>query len=166
MYGCGAPGALTRAGSVPIEGRYYNRAVSLVPGSELGLRAGAGGAAIGRFGWADPNGVVSNARSSDQDQIGLIVNMCADWRGVYWDEPTGTWRIREGFNLTMIVGAPGFPTVLPNGGDWGQRIYADPIDGTPYAGFVAGLESTRWSVGSRQQIGGLFLLTTWNTPHD
>lgn len=164
MNSLGAFGAYRRAEGVPVFGVYYNRASSQVPGGELGLRAGAGGAAIGRFGWAAPDGTVLNARTSDQDQLGLIVTRYGDWRSVYWDDLTHTWRIRQGLNLTMLAASPGFWMRIPGGGSWGAAIYADPTDGTPVAEAADGLELSRWVVGSRCGADGLFFVTTWNLP--
>ncbi len=150
------------AEGVPISGVYYNRATSVVSGSEVGLRAGAGGVAIGRFGWAEPDGTVSNARLSAAGVIGLVVIQQGDWRRVYWDTATRSWRIRQGLNLTMLSAAPGILVHIPNGAQWNQRVYTSPLDGIPVAGYAVGLEPTRWAVGKPCTAGGLSLLTTWN----
>lgn len=164
MQGNIAPGVFPRAGGVPVSGVYYYRAGSVIAGGEAGLRAGPGGVAIGRFGWVSPAGVVLNARTSAQDIVGLVVIETGDWRKVFWDELTQTWRIRAGLGLTMLSHAPGMWVVLPGGGSWRERVYANPVDGTPVAGYADGLESTRWSVGKPNGPGGLSLLTTWNKP--
>jgi hypothetical protein len=162
MYDNNALGVYPHAEGVPISGVYYNRASSVVSGSEVGLRAGAGGVAIGRFGWAEPDGTVSNARVSDAGVIGLVVIQSGDWRRVYWDGTTHTWRIREGLNLTMLSAAPGILVHIPNGAQWNQRVYTSPLDGIPVAGYAVDLEPTRWAVGKPHTPGGLSLLTTWN----
>jgi len=164
MLGNYALGVLPRAEGVPVSGVHYNRASSVVSGGEAGLRAGPGGVSIGRFGWADPAGVVLNQRTSPADRIGLVVTQAGDWRRVFWDDDTHTWKIRQGMNLTMIAAAPGMWIYLRNGGMWRQRVYADPVDGSPFAGYAAGLELTNWSVGQPVGPGGLSLLTTWNKP--
>jgi len=138
--------------------------MSVISGSEVGLRAGAGGVSIGRFGWASPDGSVLNARTRADDVLGMVVIQTGDWRRVFWDDVSHTWKIREGLNLTMLSGAPGMWIKLPGGGAWGQRVYADPVDGTPVAGYAVGLEPSRWCVGHPIGPGGLSLITTWNTP--
>lgn len=164
MNGQNALGVPSRAGGVPLSGVYYNRASSLVPASETGLRAGVGGVSIGRFGWSAPDGSVLNARSSAQDARGIVVIQDGDWRRVFWDSVTRTWKIREGMNLTMLSASPGLLIRLDGGGSWGQRVYADPVDGRALAAYALGLESTPWSVVNANGPNGLSLITTWNTP--
>lgn len=155
-------GMYSHAEGVPISGVYYYRATSVVSSTELGLRAGAGGAAIGRFGWAEPDGSVINARVSAAGILGLVVIQTGDWRHVYWDSVTHSWRIREGLNLTMLSGAPGMWVNFPGGASWNQRVYTNPLDGIPVAGYAVGLEPTPWVVGKPCGPGGLSLVTTWN----
>lgn len=162
MCGLNAPGVYPHAEGVPLSSVYNNRASSVISGSELGLRAGAGGAAIGYFGWADPDGNVLNARRSAEDVLGLVVFQGGDWRRVFWDEATETWRIREGMNMTMISAAPGIWVRFPNGAQWNQRVYTNPLDGIPVAGYADDLEVTPWVVGIAEGAGGLSLITTWN----
>lgn len=165
MYEQNALGVPVHAGGVPVSGVYYNRVASIVPAVESGLRAGAGGVSIGRFGWATPDGRVFNSRTSAQDVLGLVAIQNGDWRRVFWDEVSRTWKIREGLNLTMLSGGPGVWVKLDNGGGWQDRIYADPVDGRLVAGYSAGLETSRWSVAAPVGPGGLSLITTWNTPN-
>lgn len=162
MYGNSALGMYPHAEGVVISGVYYNRASSLVPGVEAGFRAGAGGVAIGRFGWAEPDGTVYNARMSAEGLLGLVVIQSGDWRRVFWDEATLTWRIRQGLNLTMMSAAPGMYVRIPGGAQWNQRIYTSPLDGIPVAGYAVDLEPTPWAVGQPHTAGGLSLITTWN----
>jgi hypothetical protein len=162
MYGNNALGVYPHAEGVPVSGVFYNRAASVVSGAELGLRAGAGGVTIGRFGWAEPDGTVYNARMSAEAVQGLVVIQSGDWRRVYWDTATSSWRIREGLNLTMLSGAPGMWVHIPGGAQWNQRVYTSALDGIPVAGYAVDLEPTRWVVGVPRSAGGLSLLTTWN----
>lgn len=164
MYGQNALGVSSRTEGVPVSGVYYNRASSLVPASEIGLRAGAGGVSIGLFGWADEAGNVLNSRTSASDARGLVVIQGGDWRRVFWDEVSCTWKIREGMNLTMLSGGPGIWVRLANGGAWGQRIYADPANGRVIAGAAVGLEATPWTLVTPSGAGGRAFITTWNTP--
>jgi hypothetical protein len=162
MYGSNAFGVPLHAEGVPVSGVHYYRSSSVVSGSELGLRAGPGGVAIGRFGWAEPDGTVLNQRVSDQGVQGLVVIQVGDWRRVFWDDTTHTWRIREGLNLTMLSGAPGMWLSIPNGAQWNQRVYTNPLDGIPVAGYAVNLEPSNWVVGKPCGPRGLSLVTTWN----
>lgn len=164
MYGQNALAVPSRSEGVPVSGAYYYRAASVVPGSEAGLRAGIGGVSIGRFGWAAPDGSVLNSRSSAADTLGIVVTQAGDWRRVFWDEVTRSWKIRQGLNMTMLAGAAGMWVKLNGGGGWRQRIYADPVDGRLVAGYALGLEPSRWSVATPVGPGGLTLISTWNTP--
>lgn len=162
MFGQGAPGVCSRAGGVVFSGVYYNRASTMVPASEEGLRAGAGGVSLGRFGWADASGNVLNSRTNASDQQGVIVTQGGDWRRVFWDDTTRTWKLREGMNLTMIISAMGMLVELDGGGSWGDPIFTDPVDGRVVAGNPGGLEATPWRLVTPQGPGGLSLITTWN----
>jgi len=164
MLGPNALGVLPRAEGVVLSGVYYNRASSLIAGGEASLIAGAGGVSIGRFGWADAGGSVLNARSSSSDRIGLVLNQGGDWRRVFWDETTRTWKIREGMNLTLMTGAMGAYVRLDGGGDYNAQIYADPVDGRVVAAYADGLEPTRWRLVRPRGPNGLSLITTWNNP--
>lgn len=162
MYNIDALGVYPRAEGVPIEGRYFFRASSLVPPVEAGFAAGVGGASIARFGWADADGRVTNARASDTDLLGLVVYQGGDWRRVYWDETARAWKIREGMNLTLLARAPGVWVRLGNLGYANAPVYTSPLDGVAYAGQADGLIATPWRVGRPIGSGGLSLLTTWN----
>lgn len=167
--------AMTRnyalGGSPPAEGVvysgvYYNRATSLVCGGDAGTVAGEGGVSIGRFGWAAPDGRVKNARSSDADLLGFVATQNGDWRRIFWDNVTQSWKIREGFNITLIAAAPGVWAILPGGGSWCAPIYVNPLDGLPVAGYAEGLEPTPWRLARPANPGSLALLTTWNPSNE
>jgi hypothetical protein len=162
VSGCNAFGAYPRIEGVPVSGVYYYRASSLVAGGEAGTVAGVGGVSIGRFAWVEPDGRVLNSRVSAAGRFGLVVMQDGDWRRVFWDETTQTWKVRQGFNLTLLSAAPGMWVRLPGGGQWGARVYANPVDGTPVAAYAVGLEATAWSVVRPTAPGGLSLITTWN----
>lgn len=164
MYGNSALGVYPRAEGVPISGVHFARASSLLAGGEASIRSGAGGVSIGRFAWAGAGGVALNSRVSADQVCGIVVIDSGDWRRVFWDAITYTWKIREGLPVTLLSGAQGVWARLYGGGSWAERIYADPVDGKPVAGYADGLEATQWSVGLPVGPGGLSLLTTWNTP--
>lgn len=159
-----APGVNLSAGGVPVSGVHYFRAASLVPAVEAGFQAGAGGVAIGRFGWAGADGVVLNARLSAAQAQGVVATQGGDWRAVFWDEATSAWRIRQGMGLTMLAGAFGVWVHIPGGAVYGARIYANPVDGAMVAAYSVGLETTRWSVARVGGPYGLYFITTWNSP--
>lgn len=161
-YGIDALGVYQRAEGVPIEGRYYFRASTLVPPVEGGFAAGVGGASIARFGWGSADGRVTNARASATDALGLVVSQGGDWRRIYWDDLTNSWKIREGMNLTMLASAPGVWVRFASPPTAGARVYTSPLDGVPVAGYADGLEVTPWVVGRPIGPGGLSLITTWN----
>jgi len=163
VYGIDALGVYSRTEGVPIEGRYFFRATTLVAGPEGSLVAGVGGAGIARFGWADTDGRVTNARASATDLLGLVVYQGGDWRRIYWDDATRSWRIRQGMNMTMLTAAPGVWVRFPGGGGRPNlRVYTSPLDGVPVAGDTGGLEVTPWVVARPIGPGGLSLITTWN----
>lgn len=127
------------------------------------LVAGVGGCNVGVFGWADANGVMTNAGS-----------------GV----PTGfVARDLEaiGFNLLQqsFVNIPqGFSVTAYSAGDFwaqtstaatpGQKIFAKNTDGTICTGAagatIAGFTETKWFVpqGFSCAIGELVKMTSWN----
>lgn len=157
-----ALGGLPAAEGVVYSGYYYNRASSLVVGGEAGTVAGAGGVSIGRFAWAAPDGRCINERTSPADRLGFVATRAGDWRRVYWDDASQSWKIREGTNITLIAAAPAAWAILPGGGNWNAPIYANPLDGLPVAAYAEGLEATPWRVARPTAPGGLALITTWN----
>lgn len=162
MYGINALGALLAPEGVPFEGRYYFRATTVVPNIAAGFAAGVGGASIARFGWADADGRVTNARAFETDPLGLVVFQTGDWRRIYWDSDTRSWRIREGMNLTMLARAPGVWVRIPGGAVRGATVYTSPLDGVPVSGYADGLVETPWVVARPIGPGGLSFITTWN----
>lgn len=161
-YGINALGALDVPEGVPIQGRYYFRASTVVPPVAGGFAAGVGGAGIARFGWSGADGRVTNARASEHEVQGLVVWQPGDWRRIYWDDATQSWRIREGMNLTLLAAAPGVWVYFPNGASINARVYTSPLDGIPVAGYAEGLEITPWVVARPIGPGGLSFITTWN----
>lgn len=167
MYGSNALGMPRCAEGVPVSGVYYDRASSVIAGGEAGLRAGDGGVGIGRFGWASPAGLVLNSRTSTEDIQGVVVIQQGDWRWVFWDDTSQTWRIRQGYPVTLLSASPGMWVKIEGGGcAWNVRVYADPVDGRPIAGYAAGLEPSPWAVGMPYGPGSLTLITTWNKPDE
>lgn len=143
----------------------YN-VMKTVAGGPLGSpRAGVGGAAVGRFAWMNPAGVAVNARNSVQDTQGLVLPFTipfADWRAVYYDDVSKTWRIREGLNMSMLVQGTVWVR-FPYGAYAGQRVYANTLDGAPQSGDTLGGELTPWSATCDAAAGELAIISTWST---
>lgn len=157
-----ALGVFPRTEGVPLSGYYINRPTSVAAGDTGVLWAGAGGVSFARFGWAAPDGTVLNARSSAQDVLGLVVAEWGDWRKVFFDAVSNSWKIREGFPLTMLSAGPGMWVRFPSGTSPNAPVYTSPLDGVPVAGQSGGLEATPWVVAKAHGAGGTSLITTWN----
>lgn len=135
-----------------------NASVLAGPGAFV---AGTGGANVGLFGWADTNGLVTNAGSGvptgfiHRDMQALIV----------------TWLASASMNIPE-----GQPVTLMSAGDFwaqtltvatvGQKVFASNTDGTVKTGAagatIAGYTETKWSVGSAAAVNELVKITTWN----
>lgn len=128
------------------------------------LVAGAGGAGLGRFGFATPAGRVTNARTSAQDRVGVVVLPFLEpalntWQRNYWDEASKSLRIREGTEVTVLT--RGAVWVRFDGGAWpGQPVYASPVDGRAYSGYTADAELTSWVAQTVAEPGQLAIITT------
>lgn len=159
------PGAL---GGPAVEGAFASTAYtsfSTLPAGPAGaIRAGVGGVAIGRFAWAQPDGIARNARTTPDDLLGLVLpeyGPGVDWRRVFFDDASQTWRIREGINISM----------LKQGTVWGRfrygarpraAVYANLLDGSLISGYSDAGELTPWVVSSAAGAGGLAIITTWS----
>lgn len=164
MYGQGALGC-----SPAVEGAFvlgdYNVSSSVVQPKAAGMRAGFGGVALGRFAWANPNGVAFNQRNSSHDLLGIVVpyiGIPVDWRYVYYDDATQTNRLREGLPLTMLATGNVWAR-FEEGAISGEPVYAN-VDGSAHSGYIAGGELTAWSVMSNCPAGQLAIISTWRIP--
>lgn len=156
------------AASSAVEGAFvlghYNVAATVNAGPAGALVAGLHGVAIGRFGWADENGLVLNERTSGFDVIGLVVPRLGpgvDWRQVFYDDASDTWRIRQGLPLTMLSRGSVWAR-FPGGAYAGQMVFANVLDGTPLSGYSPDGELTRWSVVTSCRPGELAVISTWS----
>lgn len=142
----------------------YNVAGTVNAGPAGSLRAGAHGASVGRFGWANEAGIVVNARASAADLIGIVIPQFGpgvDWRRVFYDEDSQSYKIREGMDMAML--ARGNVWVrFPAGATPAQSVYANPLDGTAISGYSPDGELTRWSVVTPARPGGLAIISTWS----
>ena len=123
--------------------------------------AGSGGATVGRFGWADANGNVTNAGS------GVPTGF------IHRDLQALNYNILS--QSTMVI-PQGYPVTLMSAGDFwgrtsttataGQKIFAKLTDGTICTGAagatIAGFVETKWFVGEPCAATELVKLTSWN----
>lgn len=125
------------------------------------LVAGSAGVTIGRFAWADANGLVLNSGTGTpsgfvhREQQGVIT----EWLG----------------RSTMLV-PKGLPITLHNAGDFwvrtataatiGQKIFASITDGTVQTGAagatIAGFVETKWFAQSVAAAGELVKMSIWS----
>lgn len=136
-----------------------NPRASVVAGPAT-LVAGTGGATVGRFGWADANGLVTNAGSGvptgfiHRDMQALITTYPAD--------------------SSMVIPAGNPVTLFKQGEFWaksltaatiGQKVFASNTDGTVKTGAagatISGYTETGWFVDSTVLINELVKISTW-----
>jgi hypothetical protein len=143
---------------------YYNPACSMVSPVAAGIRAGAGGAGIGRFGWVDANGIVLNTRTNDSDMLGIVlpdIPLNSDWRNVFYDDVSCSWRIREGLPVTVLsVGKIGLR--FRYGAQPSAPVYASLLDGRAISGYSADSELTPWLVATPAAADAIATITTWS----
>lgn len=123
--------------------------------------AGTGGANVGVFGWADANGLVTNAGSGvptgfiHRDMQALIVTWLAE----------ATMNIPAGQPVTLMSAGDFWAKTL-TAASLGQKVFASNTDGTIKTGAagatIAGYTETKWYVGSVAAINELVKITTWN----
>jgi hypothetical protein len=141
----------------------FGRPYTTLPAGPGALRGGAGGVAVGRFGYADALGRVTNARGAPADRIGLVILAFVEpalntWQRNYWDETTRTYRVREGTEVTMLT--RGAVWVRFAGGAWpAQPVYASTLDGQAFSGYAADAELTGWSVQTVAGPGELAIIS-------
>lgn len=132
-----------------------------VPAGPGAFVAGTGGANVGVFGWADANGLVTNAGSGaptgfiHRDMQALIVTWLAE----------ASMNIPEGQPVTLMSAGDFWAQTLTTA-TVGQKVFASNTDGTVKTGdagaTVAGYTETKWFVGSAAAANELVKITTWN----
>jgi len=135
-----------------------NASVLAGPGTFV---AGAGGANVGVFGWADANGLVTNAGSVvptgfiHRDFNALIVTWLAE----------ASMNIPEGQPVTLMSAGDFWAKTLTTA-TIGQKVFAVLADGTIKTGAagatITGAIETKWFVGSAAAVNELVKITTWN----
>lgn len=130
--------------------------VSSVAPPSQGLTAGPNGTAVGRFGWYGDDGIVRNLRQNASDRRGVVVldvPPTSDWRRIFFDEVTNTWRIREGLPLTLLqLGIVGVK--FPLSAVQSEPVYANVLDGSAISGYSADGELTPWAVINSTGLNG------------
>jgi hypothetical protein len=86
-----------------------------------------------------------------------------DWRRVFFDDLSKTWRIREGMNISLLAAGTVWAR-FKYGARPGQPVYANLLDGSLISGYSDAGELTRWVVSSAAGAGGLAIITTWSKP--
>lgn len=164
-----APAAAPVAGAFAFPSTYNAGNPSRYPFATMtagvgALVAGAGGAAVGRFGFAHVDGRVTNARTAARDRVGVVILPFVEpalntWQRNYWDEASKSYRIREGTEVTCVV--RGAIWMRFDGGAWaGQPVYASILDGRAFSGYAADAEPTVWTVQTPCEPGQLAIVTT------
>lgn len=161
-----SPSAL--AASPAVEGAFvfgaYNIMTTVCGGPAASLRAGLHGVAMGRFAWMAPTGICLNVRLSVADLLGLVLPQYGpgiDWRRVFYDDVTQTFRIREGLPVTLLAKGNVWAR-FKYGATIGDPVYASLIDGSAISGYSADDELTPWSVVSTARPGELAIISTWS----
>lgn len=135
-----------------------NASVVAGPGAFV---AGTGGANVGCFGWADANGLVTNAGSNaptgfiHRDTNALIVT----WLG------SASMTIQQGYAVTLMSAGDFWAQTLTTA-TIGQKVFASNTTGQVKTGAagatIAGYTETKWFVGSAAAANELVKITTWN----
>lgn len=132
-----------------------------VPAGPGAFVAGASGCVVGNFGWADVNGLVTNAGSGVP--TGFI---CRDTQAliVAWLAQSSL-TVQPGYAVTLMS-AGDFWDITLTAATVGQKVFASLTDGTCKTGAagatIAGYIETKWFVASAANANELVKITTWN----
>jgi hypothetical protein len=132
-----------------------------VPAGPGAFVAGASGANVGNFGWADANGLVTNAGSGAptgfiaRDTQALIVTWLAQ----------SSMTVQPGYAVTLMSAGDFWAQTLTTA-TVGQKVFASNTTGAIETGAagatIAGYTETKWFVGSAAAANDLIKITTWN----
>lgn len=131
--------------------------------------AGPNGAAIGCFGWVDPDSrIVSN-----NYLVGALMGFVMPLANQYnlWERAF----VRNCFPFSQMIVRPGVACVVAsvgtfrakfaNGGQAGTRVFADPATGLPASGDTTGsLIATPWTLTQSGQPGSRLLISQMVKP--
>lgn len=152
------------AASPAVEGAFAYSEYTITASRVQLVQAGPNGVAIGRFAWIRPDGVALNQRTSQDDVIGFVLpdySPYVDWRRVFFDDVAKVWKIRQGLAVTLISAGNNWAR-FQNGARVGDRVYANPLDGSVISGNSPGSEPTQWFVASPARGGSLAIISTWS----
>lgn len=130
------------------------------------LVAGADGVTLNRFGWADPDtGEVSNLYAPST-LFGLVLPQPFryarnGWNLAYWS--AGALILRAGQFVTLAAQGD-FWVRFAAGASVGAQVFANPADGTAWAGNPSGFFSTPWTCMSYAPPGSPALISSWAKP--
>lgn len=141
-----------------------------------GFRAGPGGVLQGRFGFGTNAGLVFNQAIGDLSvlHLGVVIPLRsvnganggviggplalggpqAMWTWQTWDKAFKAWRMREGIVCTLMPSG-NFWLRFAGGANYGDTVYASPLDGSATSGALDGLIATPWKVCSNCGPGSL-----------
>ena len=129
---------------------------------EAKLTAGAAGVTVGRIGWADASGIVTNAKGS-KVQYGFVprVQGTALIQSILAES---TMLITEGMPVTLLTQGD-FWGAFAAGATQGQKVFASDTDGTLSAAAagatVAGSTETKFFVATTCLSGELAKISSW-----
>lgn len=133
---------------------------SAIPGS-LGFRAGAGGVAVGAFGWVQSDGVtVLNKPVASEAPTGLVLRDQTALITAYLAESTMVLPV--GFNVQLMTGGDYF-AVATTAATVGQAVYASTTDGALTTGAVGtvpdGTVATGFIVTQGGAVGATIIIS-------
>lgn len=139
------------------------------------FRAGPGGLLQGRFGFGSAStGFALNAQTDPSDILGVVIPLQSinganggviggpwalggaqamfTWQ--VWDKAARAWRMRQGIVATLMPRG-NFWLRFAGGANYGDTVYASPLDGSATSGALDGLIVTPWKVCSNASPGSL-----------
>jgi hypothetical protein len=122
------------------------------------FRAGPWNTYLGRFAWADDNGLVGNQRISTE-RLGFALIQPNYWGSLYWSN--GNPVLRAGLPITLLSAGDVWAR-FESGAEPGAQVYARRMDGAAVAGYAAACDLTPWYVVTGAPAGGLAIISTWS----
>jgi hypothetical protein len=121
--------------------------------------AGPTDCACACFGWADPaTGLVTNVFGSPSQMLGFILPQYGNWARIYhWN---GRRYVRSGMPVTLALRGE-FWVRFMAGANFGDQVYANPLDGSAISGPLTGAVVTPWRVVTAAGAGELAVISTW-----
>lgn len=143
------------------------------------FRAGPGGLLQGRFGFGSAaTGFALNQQTDASDVLGVVIPLrsvnganggviggppslggsqaARTWQT--YDRAFRAWRMRQGIVATLMT-VGNFWLKFQAGANYGDTVYASPVDGSASSGVTLGQIATVWKVCSPCSPGGLALVS-------